>query len=258
MLRLVGIEKRFGPVTALAGVDLSVDAGEVVALAGDNGAGKSTLVKTIAGVHRADRGEIQLRGRSAQITSPRDAARLGIATVYQDLALCENLDVVANLFLGREMSRAPIAGRLRRLSDAEMEAEAGRLLRGLSVRIPGMNRPVATLSGGQRQSVAVARAVLWGSELVMLDEPTAALGVEQTAMVLDLVRALRDRGLGVLLISHNLVDIFAVADRIVVLRQGRDVASFVTAHTRADDVVSAITGGHMLAAPHPSPHKDES
>jgi D-xylose transport system ATP-binding protein len=246
LLRLVGVEKRFGPVIALAGVDLTVDRGEVVALAGDNGAGKSTLVKTIAGVHQADRGQILVDGREQRIGSPNEATRLGIATVYQDLALCENLDVVANLFLGRERARGPKAGRLRRLADAEMDMEADRVLTRLSVRIPGLHRPVATLSGGQRQSIAVARAVLWGSGLVMLDEPTAALGVEQTSMVLDLVRTLRDRGLGVLLISHNLVDIFEVSDRVAVLRHGRMAATLRTADASPDDVVSAITGGHML------------
>jgi D-xylose transport system ATP-binding protein len=249
LLQLTGIEKRFGPVQALDAVDLTVNRGEVLALAGDNGAGKSTLVKTIAGVHQPDAGQIVMNGTAVKISSPSDATRIGVATVYQDLALCENLDVVANLFLGRELARTPLTGRLRRLSDAAMELEAERVLRGLAVRIPGLHVPVASLSGGQRQSIAVARAVLWGSELVMLDEPTAALGVAQTRMVLDLIHTLRERGLGVILISHNLVDIFEVSDRIAELRQGRNVATFETSRTQPDEVVSAITGGHVLRRP---------
>lgn len=246
LLRLKGVGKRFGAVTALAAVDLEVQAGEVVALVGDNGAGKSTLVKAISGVHPPDSGRILIDGELVRIASPAAATAHGIATVYQDLALCENLDVVANLFLGRELARAPLAGRLRRLSDEDMEARAGEILRGLSVTIPSLDRPVAALSGGQRQSVAVARAVLWGSRLVLLDEPTAALGVEQTALVLQLIDTLRQRGLGVLVISHNLADVFSVADRIAVLRLGRNAGTFDARTTDTDTVVAAITGGHLL------------
>jgi len=246
LLELRGVGKRFGAVTALEGVDLVVRPGEVVALVGDNGAGKSTLVKTVAGVHQPDEGQVLVDGRAVRINGPAAATGLGIATVYQDLALCENLDVVANLFLGRERARPPLIGRLRRLSDDAMEASARQILDGLSVRIPSLDRPVAALSGGQRQSVAVARAVLWGSRLVLLDEPTAALGVEQTQMVLDLVVTLRERGLGVLVISHNLSDVFLVADRIAVLRLGRNAGTFEAATTEPDTVVAAITGGHLL------------
>lgn len=246
LLELRGVGKRFGAVTALSDVDLVVRPAEVVALVGDNGAGKSTLIKTIAGVHQPDSGEVLVEGTATRIGSPAAASALGIATVYQDLALCENLDVVANLFLGREQARPPLGGRLRRLSDDAMEATARGVLAGLSVRIPSLRRPVAGLSGGQRQAVAVARAVQWGSRLVLLDEPTAALGVEQTEMVLDLVTTLRTRGLGVLLISHNLADVFAVADRIAVLRQGRNAGTFTVADTTVDTVVAAITGGRLL------------
>lgn len=246
LLELRNIGKRFGAVTALSGVNLSVEAGEVVALVGDNGAGKSSLIKTIAGVHQPDEGEILVDGDVVRIHGPAAASRLGIATVYQDLALCENLDVTANLYLGREIGRRPLFGRLRRLSDSAMQAKSSEILTSLSVRIPSLERPVATLSGGQRQAIAVARAVLWGSKLVLLDEPTAALGVEQTAMVLELVNTLRKRGLGVLVISHNLADVFDVADRIAVIRLGRNAGTFQTAHTDVETVVGAITGGHQL------------
>jgi D-xylose transport system ATP-binding protein len=246
LLALEGIGKRFGPVQALSDVELEVHQGEVLALVGDNGAGKSTLVKTVAGVHAPDVGRIRFEGREVKLSSPQDAAALGISTVYQDLALCDNLDVVANLYLGRELLRAPLAGRLRRLTEPEMEAQAGETLAGLSVRLPGLRRPVAALSGGQRQSVAVARAVLWGSRVVLLDEPTAALGVEQTDGVLKLIRRLAERGLAVVVISHNLSDVFRVADRIAVLRLGRNAGTFVAADTEPDAVVSAITGGRTL------------
>jgi D-xylose transport system ATP-binding protein len=247
LLRLEGIGKSYGAVHALSGVDLDVHRGEVLALVGDNGAGKSTLVKAIAGAHAADAGRIVFEGREVRIGSPQAAAELGIATVYQDLAICDNLDVVANLFLGREQVRAPVAGRLRRLDDAAMEQRTQQVLAELSVTLSDLRRPVSGLSGGQRQAVAVARAVLWGSKLVLLDEPTAALGVEQTDMVLGLVRSLRDRGLGVIVISHNLSDVFRVADRIAVLRLGRNAGTFVRAETEPDQVVAAITGGRLLS-----------
>lgn len=246
LLDLRGVGKSFGAVRALADVDLSVRAGEVVALVGDNGAGKSTLVKTIAGVHEPDTGGIFVEGQSVRISSPAAATSLGIATVYQDLALCENLDVTANLFLGKELAKSPLFGRLRRLSDDDMQSKAVEVLAGLAVSLPALGLPVAALSGGQRQSVAVARAVLWGSKLVLLDEPTAALGVEQTHLVLELIERLRQRGLGVLLISHNLADIFDVADRIVVLRLGRIAGDFDARTTDVNTIVTAITGGHEL------------
>ena len=246
LLELRSVAKRFGAVQALAGVDLQVRPGEVVALVGDNGAGKSTVVKTIAGVHQPDTGTILVDGQAARITTPGAATSLGIATVYQDLALCENLDVTANLFLGKERSKPPLFGRLRRLSDDEMQAQAVQVLAGLAVTLPALGLPVASLSGGQRQSVAVARAVLWGSRLVLLDEPTAALGVEQTQLVLNLIGRLRQNGLGVLVISHNLADVFEVADRIIVLRLGKVAGTYDTRTTDVDTIVSAITGGHKL------------
>jgi D-xylose transport system ATP-binding protein len=241
LLQLQGISKRFGAVQALSEVDFECDGGEVVALVGDNGAGKSTLVKVIAGTNPPDRGRIVLAGEEVRIPSPQAATDLGIATVYQDLALADNLDAVANLYIGHERARG-FGRNLRWLDEAVMEHEAGNLLHRLSVAIPNLRQPVAALSGGQRQSIAVARATLGHPKLVILDEPTAALGVTQTREVLDLVRRLRDDGLAVVVISHNLVDVFAVADRMVVLRLGRRVASFDAATTTAEEVVAAITG----------------
>ncbi|CAM2157605.1 Fructose import ATP-binding protein FrcA [Pararobbsia alpina] len=245
-LALRGIRKRFGAVVALHGVDFHVDAGEVVALLGDNGAGKSTLTKIMSGVYRSDEGEFVFEGVPRDVTSPEDASALGISAVYQDLALCENLDVVENLFLGRELGPRNVPAPFRPIDRYTMEARAAEVLSGLAVRLPSLRRPVSMLSGGQRQAVAVSRAVLWGSKVVLLDEPTAALGVEQTAMVLNLVRQLRDRGLAVVLISHNLSDVFRVADRITVLRLGRCVANFNTSDVKRNDVVAAITGGNEL------------
>jgi D-xylose transport system ATP-binding protein len=242
---LRGVSKQFGSVVALMDVDVEVYPGEVVALVGDNGAGKSTLIKVISGVYRADAGEAFYEGRPVRIDSPETATALGISTVYQDLALCDNLDVVANLYLGRELKQT-VAGVLRLLSEDEMEEQARQVLHNLSVTLPSLRRPVAALSGGQRQSVAVSRAVLWGSNVVLLDEPTAALGVEQTALVLDLVLKLRERGLAVVLISHNLVDVFRVADRIIVLRLGRRVGTFNRRDTSPEAVIGAMTGGSIL------------
>src|SRR5262245_42642481 len=219
LLELRGISKSFGSVQALTDVDFEVLPGEVMALVGDNGAGKSTLIKCVAGIHPADEGEIVFDGEPVSIHSPKDAARLGIEVVYQDLALADNLDVVQNMFLGRE-----IHDFFQRLKEPIMEVKTAETLEGLRVTtIKSIRQPVATLSGGQRQSVAVARAVMWNSRLVILDEPTAALGVAQTEQVLELVRRLAENGLAVVLISHNLHDIFAVADRITVLRLGPDI-----------------------------------
>ena len=244
-LTLKNIHKRFGSVVALSGVDFHVHAGEVVALVGDNGAGKSTLTKIMSGAYRSDQGEIIFDGVPVRFAAPEDASALGISAVYQDLALCENLDVVANLFLGREMGPS-LPRPLRTLDENTMEARTLEVLRSLAVNLPGVRRPISYLSGGQRQAVAVSRAVLWGSKVVLLDEPTAALGVEQTAMVLRLVQQLRERGLAVVLISHNLSDVFRVSDRISVLRLGRRVAEFKTPEVRRNDVVAAITGGNDL------------
>ena len=241
LLAATGVSKSFGAVQALSEVDFEVYPSEVVALVGDNGAGKSTLVKAIAGVQPADDGHLLFEGKDAPVNSPGDATRLGIATVYQDLSLCENLDVVANLYLGHER-----VGATRLIDEAAMERRTRSLLDDLAVRtLSSVRTLVAALSGGQRQTVAIARAMLGEPKLVILDEPTAALGVVQTRQVLQLIRQLRDRGLGVVMISHNLADVFAVADRIVVLRLGRRVATFNTGETDQDEVVSAITGAHV-------------
>jgi D-xylose transport system ATP-binding protein len=236
VLALRGVSKRFGAVQALTDVELEVRAGEVVALVGDNGAGKSTLVKTIAGVHPIDDGVIEWDGRSVQINKPHDAQNLGIATVYQDLALCDNIDVVGNLYLGRELRTFGI------LDEVEMERRSRELLSTLSIRIPSVRIPIASLSGGQRQTVAIARSMLGEPKLVILDEPTAALGVEQTAQVLDLVERLRERGHAVILISHNMADVKAVADKVAVLRLGRNNGVFDVKTTSQEEIVSAITG----------------
>ncbi|WP_433679002.1 ATP-binding cassette domain-containing protein [Nocardia sp. CA-119907] len=231
-----GIVKRYGAVQALAGADLEVRAGEVVALVGDNGAGKSTLVKVISGAIVADEGEITFAGAPVRITRPQDAQALGITTVFQDLALCDNLDVVANLHLGTETRTLSV------LSEIAMERGARDLLRSLDVKIKDVRAPVSALSGGQRQSVAIARALLGQPKMVILDEPTAALGVEQTAQVLALIGRLREHGLAVLLISHNLVDVRTVSDRVVVLRLGRNSGEFETAQASQEAIVAAITG----------------
>ncbi len=242
LLELEGVSKRFGPVQALDRVDFFVSAGEVVGLVGDNGAGKSTLVKAIAGIHAADEGTIRFEGDEVSISRPQDATDLGIATVYQDLALCDNLDVVNNLFLGRE-EVSPGPGVIsRQLDEVKMEHETADLLSNLAVTIPSLRSEVGTLSGGQRQQVAVARSLLGEPKVVLLDEPTAALGVPQTKQVLALIRRLRERDLGVVVISHNLVDVFEIADRIFVLRLGRAAGNFAASETTEEQVVGAITG----------------
>src|SRR5579862_2431151 len=238
LLQLRNITKSFGSVQALSEVDFEVRPGEIMALVGDNGAGKSTLVKCIAGTHAPDSGQIFFEGHEVQIHGPKDAGRLGIEVVYQDLALCDNLDVVQNMYLGRELNRAQI------LSEAPMEQHTSETLASLAVTtIKSVRQTVATLSGGQRQSVAVARAVMWNSKLVILDEPTAALGVAQTEQVLALVRRLGQQGLGVILISHNLHDVFESADRITVLRLGSDIGVYDRRQTTQQAVVEAITAG---------------
>ena len=238
LLELRGVEKHFGPVQALSGVDLDVPAGQVTALCGDNGAGKSVLVKCIAGIHQPDHGQMFWNGEPVHIRNPRDASRLGVETVYQDLALADNLDIVQNMFLGRERVHR------RLLDEDEMERAAAETLASLRVTtVRSIRQPVGSLSGGQRQSVAVAKAVMWNSKLVMLDEPTAALGVVQTEQVLDLVRRLRDHGLAVIVISHNLNDVFAVADRIAVLYLGRMVAQDDAATFDRQAVVEYMTTG---------------
>ncbi len=245
ILEMRGISKRFGAVQALAEADFEVYLGEVVGLVGDNGAGTSTLIKVIAGVYRPDAGQYIFDGREVSVNSPGEATALGIETVYQDLALCDNLDVVGNLYLGREQMAPVVPGLLRTIDEVTMEQEASRVIRELHVRIPSVRSLVATLSGGQRQSTAVARAVMWNSRVVLLDEPTAALGVEQTRQVKELIRELRERGLGVVVISHNLADVFDVSDRIIVLRLGRRVATFDTHAANPEKVVAAITGAEF-------------
>ncbi|MFD1938143.1 MULTISPECIES: ATP-binding cassette domain-containing protein [Nonomuraea] len=242
VLALEGISKRFGAVQALTDVDLEVNEGEVVALVGDNGAGKSTMIKVIAGVGPPDEGTITWEGRRVSITSPSDAQALGIATVYQDLALCDNLDVVGNLFLGNELTSTAV------LDEVSMEKRSRDLLHTLSIKIPSVRIPVASLSGGQRQTVAISRSLLGEPKVVLLDEPTAALGVEQTAQVLDLVERLRAQGHGVILISHNMVDVMAVADRIAVLRLGRNNGFFDAKATTREEIIAAITGATDNAA----------
>jgi D-xylose transport system ATP-binding protein len=245
ILELKGVFKRFGAVTALAGVDFHVSSGEVMALVGDNGAGKSTMIKAIAGIHPIDEGQILWEGQPVDIHGPKDSARLGIEVVYQDLALCDNLDVVENMYLGRETLTS-----FRRLDEPKMEQAAANVLKDLSVTtIQSTRQVVAGLSGGQRQSVAVAKAVLWNSKLVILDEPTAALGVAQTRQVLDLVKRLGEQGLAVILISHNMSDVFEVADSITVLRLGQNVAEFKTSETNQREVVESITAGELHSVP---------
>src|SRR4051795_6598859 len=243
LLELRGVSKRFGAVQALDGVDFHVGEGEVVGLVGDNGAGKSTLVKVMSGIYSPDEGEYRFGGEAVKVGSPTDATKLGVATVYQDLALADNLDVVANLFIGAEMTSGP----LRALDEVAMEHRSRELLSTLSTTIPSVRSETGTLSGGQRQQVAIARSLLGDPRVVLLDEPTAALGVPQTRQVLDLVKRLRERGLGVILISHNILDIFEVADRVIVLRLGKRVATFRTAETSQDEVVGAITGAKAAA-----------
>jgi D-xylose transport system ATP-binding protein len=245
LLELRGVSKHFGAVIALHEVDFTVPTGCVTALVGDNGAGKSTLIKCVAGINRIDGGEILYDGKPVNIHGPRDASELGIEIVYQDLALADNLDVVENMFLGREELEG-----LRTLDEIKMEARALETLKSLSVTtISSVRQTVAGLSGGQRQSVAVAKAVMWNSRLVVLDEPTAALGVAQTRQVLDLVKRLAEQGLGVIIVSHNLHDIFEVADNITVLRLGQNVAEFKRTDTNQQEVVQAITAGKLTKVP---------
>ncbi|MGM1061916.1 ATP-binding cassette domain-containing protein [Saccharothrix sp. Mg75] len=238
ILELRGVNKSFGPVHVLHDIDFAVHPGQVTALVGDNGAGKSTLVKSIAGIHPIDSGQVLFNGQEVHIHGPREAADLGIEVVYQDLALCDNLDIVQNMFLGRERGRAGM------LDEADMEQAARKTLTSLSVRtVKSVRTQVSSLSGGQRQTVAIAKAVLWNSKVVLLDEPTAALGVAQTRQVLDLVRRLAEQGLGVVLISHNMNDVFEVADRIACLYLGRMAAEVNTKDVTHGQVVELITAG---------------
>lgn len=240
LMQLKGIEKSFGPLRALDGVDFSIYAGEVQALVGDNGAGKSTLVKVISGAHQPDRGEILFKGKPIQLNDPSNAFALGIATVYQDLALVGTRDVANNLFIGREPTRWGVVDR------RKMVAEAHQVIEMLNVDIPSVNALVANLSGGQRQAVAIGRAVHEGRSILVLDEPAAALGVKESHQILTLIEKLRDQGQAILIVSHNLLHVFRVSDRITVLRRGRLVGSRLKAETTADEIVKMITGADML------------
>jgi D-xylose transport system ATP-binding protein len=249
LLQVRGMVKNFGAVQALRGADFEAQAGEVTALLGDNGAGKSTLIKCIAGTYIPDGGEILLDEQIQHFHKPSDATAAGIETVYQDLALADNLDVVANLFLGRERVHTWIPRVFRTLAEEDMEESSKKALSTLRINIPSVRNQVAQLSGGQRQSVAVAKAVLWSPKVVILDEPTAALGVAQTRQVLDLILRLREQGLAVVLITHNMVDAFEVADKANVMRLGRRVARFTLSEVTPEDVVAAITGARTFENP---------
>ena len=239
LLRLEGVSKNFGPVQALSDVNIEIPAGQVTALIGDNGAGKSVTIKCIAGIHPPDRGRLVWEGQPVRVRSPREAAALGIETVYQDLALCNNLDIVQNMFLGRERVNGEVF-----LDEEAMEKAAGETLASLRVTtVRSIRQPVASLSGGQRQSVAIAKAVLWDAKLVIMDEPTAALGVAQTRMVLDLTRRLADQGHAALFVSHNMNDVFEVADRIIVLYLGQVVAQRPASELDRQSVVDLMTTG---------------
>jgi D-xylose transport system ATP-binding protein len=243
ILSLRGVNKSFGPVHVLKNVDFDAYAGQVTALVGDNGAGKSTLIKCIAGIYQAEEGQFHFEGKKVEVTGPRDSAALGIEVVYQDLALCDNLDIVHNMFLGREVKKGFI------LNESNMESLARKTLDSLSVRtVKSIRQTVSSLSGGQRQTVAIARAVLWNSKVVILDEPTAALGVAQTEQVLNLVRRLADNGLAVILISHNLNDVFQVADNIATLYLGSMVGQVKKNDVTTNQVIELITTGKSVGA----------
>jgi ABC-type sugar transport system ATPase subunit len=245
ILQIVGLTKRFGGITAVDSVSLDVYGGEVVGLLGDNGAGKSTLIKMISGVHAPDDGTVLLDGHEVRFASPLEARAHGIETIYQDLALCENLDASANIFLGREPLRR--RGLLHVLNRPFMLAESRQVLDQLDIRIPDLRRPIRLMSGGQRQAVAIARAVYWNARLMIMDEPTAALGVPEQRKVLALVRTLRERGVPVILISHNMQDVFAVADRVMVMRRGRNVGERRIAETSGDELVGLMVGTEARA-----------
>lgn len=242
LLRATGVGKSFGAVTALESVDIEVYPGEITGLVGDNGAGKSTLIKIISGVHQADSGTVELDGELVAFGSAAEARAAGIETVFQDLALAGNMSVWANIYLGREKTKA-----FGWLDKKGMAASAQEMLEQLHMNVPPINAPVAALSGGQRQAIAIARAAAWGSKLIIMDEPTAALGVGETAAVEELIRGLRDQGFGILIISHNLDQVFRLADRITVLRRGRYVGTRLTAETTPEEIVAMITGAHASA-----------
>jgi ABC-type sugar transport system ATPase subunit len=242
LLTLKGVSKSFGPVKALDGVDFEVRAGEVVALLGDNGAGKSTLIKCISGVYHADEGEIFFEGRQSRFARPIEARREGIETIYQDLALANNLDVGANIFLGREIKKRYFGGLIHTLDEKSMLRESEAALAALEIHFANLTRPIESLSGGQRQAVAIARAVYWEAKLMIMDEPTNNLGVPEQQKVLELIRRLRDQGVPVILITHTLPDVFAVSDRLMVMHRGRKVAEKRTADTSTPELVQYMVG----------------
>jgi ABC-type sugar transport system ATPase subunit len=248
MLEVRGLTKRFGGLTAVDRVDLKIFPGEVVAVLGDNGAGKSTLIKMISGVYHPDGGQILFQGKEVRLASPSAALELGIETLYQDLALAENLDVFSNIFLGREKTR-PFLGLIPVLDHETMHAESKKVLDRLEIEIPSLRKLIKNLSGGQRQAVAIGRSIYWNAKLLIMDEPTAALGVQEQRKVLDLVRLLRGQGIPVILISHQMYDVFAVTDRLVVMRRGKKVAERITKETTTDEVVSLITGAEEVSRP---------
>jgi ABC-type sugar transport system ATPase subunit len=242
VLSIRGMVKRFGGLIAVANVDLDILPGEVVALLGDNGAGKSTLIKCVSGVHQADEGQIKLAGKTVRFDKPIDARRLGIETIYQDLALANNLDVPANIFLGREVKKSYLGGLIKTLDERTMLSEARAGLAALDIQFPTLTQPIESLSGGQRQAVAIARAVYWNARLMIMDEPTNNLGVPEQQKVLELIRKLRDSGVPVILITHTLPDVFAVADRIVVMHRGRKVTEKRTSDTNHSELVQYMVG----------------
>ena len=248
ILSIRNVSKRFGGLTAVDHVSWDVFAGEVVGLLGDNGAGKSTLVKCISGVHPPDDGEIYFQGRRSNFVHPMDARSQGIETIYQDLALANNLDVGANIFLGREVKRRYFGGLIKTLNDRKMEDESAAALQALDIRFPSLTQPIENLSGGQRQAVAIARAVYWDAKLMIMDEPTNNLGVPEQKKVLDLIRRLRDQGVPVILITHTLPDVFAVSDRLMVMHRGRKVTEKKTSETNTEELVQYMVGARDDAA----------
>ncbi len=246
LLQAVNLTKRFGGLTAVDSVSLDVNAGEVTGLVGDNGAGKSTFIKMIAGVYPPDAGELYFEGRQVEFSGPRDARDMGIETIYQDLALAENLDVGSNIFLGREIKKRHLGGMIKTLDRSKMREESANVLSRLDIVIPSLTQQIRNLSGGQRQSVAIARTIYWNAKMVIMDEPTAALGVAQQRDVLKLVRTLCDQGVPVIIISHNMQDVFAVADRIVVMRRGKKVGELLAKQTKPDEVVSLMVGAEAV------------
>lgn len=246
LLRVVNLTKRFGGLVAVNHVSFDINRGEVVGLVGDNGAGKSTLIKMISGVYQPDGGQIFFDGKEVTMAGPREAREMGIEAIYQDLALAENLDVSANIFLGREIKRPYLGGLIHTLDTHQMQSESANILSRLEIKIPSLKELIRNLSGGQRQAVAIARSIYWNAKLMIMDEPTAALGVSEQRKVLILVRTLRDQGVPVILISHNMQDVFAVADRIIVLRRGKKVAERIAAETTPDEIVSLMVGAEAV------------